>query len=151
MSEARIVSEWLAAGLAAEAAEDEAIAARLRAVPDPDPFDDDFGTNDPHERVMYGLITGERAATAAEELELDLVELEEFKRQAIERRAAELPTVTAAYAVIEAGLTEVTRRAYLGLGEAMPGERSDLLNVLVGIYRLRLDALPYHPTTTRKA
>ncbi|WP_347123285.1 hypothetical protein [Microbacterium sp. SY138] len=146
MSEARIVSEWLAAGLAAEAASETA---RLAVVPDPepDPFDDDFGTNDPHERVMYGLITGERPATAAEELELDLIELEEFKRQAIERRITELPTVTAAYAVIEAGLTEVTRRAYLGLDEAMPGERSDLLNVLVGIYKLRLEALPHHPTT----
>ena len=143
MSEAHIVSEWLAQGLAAEAAENEAIAARLSAVPDP--FDDDFRINDPHDRILYGLVMGERPATTAEELELDLIELEVFKREALERRAAELPTVAEAYTVIEAGLTEVTRRAYLGLGEAMPGERSDLLNVLVGIYRLRLESLRHHP------
>ncbi|MGJ0389035.1 hypothetical protein [Microbacterium sp. CGR1] len=148
MSAAHIVSGWLAEGLAAEAAENEAITARIKAVPDP--FSDDFATNDPHERVMYGLVTGERPATAAEELELDLIELEVFKREALERRAAELPTVAEAYTVIEAGLTEVTRRAYLGLDEAMPGERSDLLNVLVGIYRVRLESLRHHPTE-RKA
>lgn len=147
MSEARIVSEWLAAGLAAEAAEDTAVAARLAAVPDP--FDDDFGPGDPVDRVLYGLVTAERPATIAEELELDLIELEAFKQQALER-AAELATVTEQYALIEAGLTEVTRRAYIGLGEAMPGERSDLLNVLVSVYRTRLEALRYHPTE-RKA
>lgn len=148
MSEAHIVSEWLAAGLEAEAAEDEAIAARLSATPDP--FDDDFRISDPRERVLYGLITGERPATAAEELEIDLIELEAFKQQALERRVAELPSVAEAYAVIEAGLSEVTRRAYIGLGESMPGERSDLLGVLVGVYRLRLESLRHHPTE-RKA
>lgn len=148
MSDARIVSEWLAAGLEAEAAEAESAAARLSAVPDP--FDDDFGTSDPRERVLHGLVTGERPTTAAEELKIDLIELEAFKREALERQAAELPTVAEAYTVIEAGLTEVTRRAYIGLGESMPGERSDLLNVLIGVYRLRLESLRHHPTE-RKA
>lgn len=143
MSESHGLSRWLADGVAAEAAEDAARDAELAA--EPDPFDDDFRASDPHERVMYGLVTGERPATTADELELDLIELEAFKREALERRAAELPTVAEAYAVIEAGLTEVTRRAYIGLGEAMPGERSDLLNVLVGIYRLRLESLRHHP------
>lgn len=143
MSEARIVSEWLAAGLAAEAAEDAARAAHLSAVPDP--FDDDFGTLDPHERVMYGLITAERPATTAEELEVDLAELAAFKREALERAAVELPSLAEQQAIIEAGLSEVTRRAYVGLGEAMPGERSDLLNVLVGVYRARAEALNHHP------
>lgn len=150
MSDPRISSQWLAAALEDETAESEGVAVQLGAVPDPDPFDADFGTNDPHERVMYGLVTGERPAMAAEELEIDLAELEALKREALGRRAAELPTVAEAYTVIEAGLAEVARRAYLGLGEAMPGERSDLLNVLVGIYRLRLEALRHHPTE-RKA
>lgn len=148
MSEARIVTEWLAAGLAAEAAEDEAIAARLSAVPDP--FADDFALSDPVERVTYGLITAERDGGLVDELDLDLADLAELKRQALERAVADLPTSAEAFALIEAGLTEVARRAYIGLGEAMPGERSDLLNVLVGVYRARLESLPHYPTE-RKA
>lgn len=143
MSDVRIVSEWLAQELADEAAEDAARAAELSALPDP--FDDDFGTGDPVDRMLYGLITGERPATTAEELEVDLADLEAFKRQALERATVELPGLAEQYALIEAGLTEVTRRAYIGLGEAMPGERSDLLNVLIGVYRARIEALQHHP------
>lgn len=148
MSEARIVSEWLAAGLAAEAAEDEAIAARLSAVPDG--FDEDFRASDPNERLIGGLVRGLTDEVLADEFAIDLVELAEFKREALSRQSAKLATVAEVYALVDAGITELTRRAYLGLNEAMPGERSDLLNVLVGIYRLRLDALHHHPTE-RKA
>lgn len=151
MSEARIVSEWLAAGLAAEAAEaaeDEAITARLKAVPDP--FADDFTSSDPLERVTYGLVTAEHDESLVGELDLDLAELAEFKRQALERAVADLPTIDEAFALIERGLTEVARRAYIGLGESTPGERSDLLNVLVGVYRARLESLPHYPSE-RKA
>lgn len=148
MSEVRLVSDWLAAGLAAEAAEDEAIAARLSAVPDQ--FDDDFAPTDPLDRVLGGLVRALTDDALAADLEVDIAELAEFKRQALERQAAQLPTATEVYALVEAGLTEVTRRAYLGLGESMPGERSDLLNVLIGVYRLRLESLHHHPTA-RKA
>ena len=139
MSEARIVSEWLAAGLAAEAAENAAVAARLAAVPDP--FDDDFEAADPHERLINGLARGLSDESLAAELEVDLTDLAEFKRHALEREAAGLLSVEHVHALIEAGVNEVTRRAYIGLGESMPGERSDLLNVLIGVYRLRLEAL----------
>lgn len=143
MSEARIVSEWLAQGLAIEAREDAQRTVELAA--EPDAFAGDFGPTDPHHRLIGGLVRGLADESLAAELEIDLAELDEFKRRALDRQTAELPTVAAVYAVIEAGLTEVTRRAYLGLDDAMPGERSDLLNVLVGIYRLRLESLRHHP------
>jgi len=149
VSEARIVSEWLAAGLAAEAAEDAETAARLFAAPDP--FVADFGTVDPHGRVISGLVRGLNDETLADELDIDLADLEAYKTEALEREVAAHPGLAEAYALIEAGLSEVSRRAYIGLGEAMPGERSDLLNVLVGVYRTRLEALHHHPSIERKA